>query len=185
MMARKTVLICDGCGGEIKKATGARLHLTFVDARRAPKEADYCDSCVRRLPGTRLVPPATQQPRRGRPRRASRGAQVSQAKRGRRPKAATRVQVKPVKNAEKRKARARVGDAASVDVVSKPRPKSVNVFGVTIQLEPDDPETKRKKADQAARRRRQKLVAELNAEPSLNDAMHHRLPGSFESGKRR
>jgi hypothetical protein len=42
-----------------------------------------------------------------------------------------------------------------------------------------------KNPEKAARRKRQQLVKELNAEPSATDAMRHRLPGSFETGKRR
>jgi hypothetical protein len=68
--------------------------------------------------------------------------------------------------------------------VSKDKPKTVTVFGVLIELDPD-PAKARKNAEKAARRERQKLVADLNAEPSSQDAMRHRLPGSFESGNRR
>jgi hypothetical protein len=66
----------------------------------------------------------------------------------------------------------------------KGKPKTVTVFGVVIELEPD-PARAQKRAEKAARRRRQKLVKELNAETPSTDALRHRLPGSFEGGKHR
>ena len=50
-MARKTVLVCDNCGKEVGEGKGAKLRLTFTDARRGAKQADLCDTCAGDLPG--------------------------------------------------------------------------------------------------------------------------------------
>jgi hypothetical protein len=50
-VARKTVLVCDKCGREVDEAKGAKLRLTYSDARRGAKEADLCDSCAGGMPG--------------------------------------------------------------------------------------------------------------------------------------
>jgi ribosomal protein S26 len=64
-VARKTVLVCDNCGKEVDEAKGAMMRINFSDARRGSKQADLCDDCAGKMPGT----PA--------------------ARRGRRPKSAT------------------------------------------------------------------------------------------------
>ena len=64
-MARKTVLVCDGCGEEVDESKGAMMRITYADARRGAKQADLCDNCAGGMPGQ----PA--------------------ARRGRRPKSAT------------------------------------------------------------------------------------------------
>jgi hypothetical protein len=64
-VARKTVLVCDNCGKEVDEAKGAVMRINFSDARRGSKQADLCDDCAGKMPGT----PA--------------------ARRGRRPKSAT------------------------------------------------------------------------------------------------
>lgn len=51
-MARKTVLICDGCGKEVADGKGGTMRFNFSDARRGAKEADVCDQCAVELPGT-------------------------------------------------------------------------------------------------------------------------------------
>jgi hypothetical protein len=54
-VARKTILVCDGCGREIDEGKGAALRLTWVDARRGAREADVCDSCAGGLPGRQVA----------------------------------------------------------------------------------------------------------------------------------
>jgi len=51
VVARKTVLICDGCGKEVDESKGAAVQLTFVDARKASKKGDVCDVCASNIPG--------------------------------------------------------------------------------------------------------------------------------------
>jgi hypothetical protein len=51
-MARKTVLVCDSCGKEVGEGKGAMLRLTFSDARRGAKQADLCDDCAAKMPGS-------------------------------------------------------------------------------------------------------------------------------------
>ena len=51
-MARKTVLVCDSCGKEVDEGRGAILRLTYSDARRGAKQADLCDDCAGKMPGT-------------------------------------------------------------------------------------------------------------------------------------
>jgi len=50
-MARKTVLVCDMCGGEVGEGKGGTMRLTYSDARRGAKQADLCDGCAGGLPG--------------------------------------------------------------------------------------------------------------------------------------
>jgi hypothetical protein len=50
-VARKTVLVCDGCGKEVGEGKGATLRLTYSDARRGAKQADLCDDCAGGMPG--------------------------------------------------------------------------------------------------------------------------------------
>ena len=50
-MARKTVLVCDGCGREVEESRGATLRVTVTDARRGSKQADLCDDCAGGMPG--------------------------------------------------------------------------------------------------------------------------------------
>jgi hypothetical protein len=49
-MARKTVLVCDNCGKEVDEAKGATLRITFADARRGSKVADFYDDGEGALP---------------------------------------------------------------------------------------------------------------------------------------
>ena len=51
-MARKTVLVCDQCGKEVDEAKGAVMRINFSDARRGSKQADLCDDCAGKMPGT-------------------------------------------------------------------------------------------------------------------------------------
>lgn len=51
-MARKTVLVCDNCGKEVDDRSGAVLRLSFNDARKGAKQADLCDECAGKMPGT-------------------------------------------------------------------------------------------------------------------------------------
>jgi len=50
-VARKTVLVCDGCSAEVGEGKGATLRVTFSDARRGAKQADLCDDCASGMPG--------------------------------------------------------------------------------------------------------------------------------------
>jgi hypothetical protein len=61
-MARKTILLCDRCGSEVREGRGAVLRVTFKSARQDSKRADLCDACAEELPGTAVS-------RRGRPQR--------------------------------------------------------------------------------------------------------------------
>jgi hypothetical protein len=51
LVARKTVLVCDNCGKEVEDGKGAAMRVTYTDARRGSKQADYCDDCAGALPG--------------------------------------------------------------------------------------------------------------------------------------
>jgi ribosomal protein S26 len=51
-VARKTVLVCDNCGKEVDAGKGAVLRLTYTDARRGAKQADLCDDCAGKMPGS-------------------------------------------------------------------------------------------------------------------------------------
>lgn len=50
-MARKTIVVCDQCGGAVDEGKGAALRVTYSDARRGAKAADLCDECAGKLPG--------------------------------------------------------------------------------------------------------------------------------------
>jgi hypothetical protein len=50
-VARKTVLVCDNCGSEVDDGKGAKMRMTYSDARRGAKEADLCDNCAGGMPG--------------------------------------------------------------------------------------------------------------------------------------
>ena len=55
-MARKTVLVCDNCGNEVDEGKGAVMRVTYTDARRGAKQADLCDDCAGKMPGSRRRP---------------------------------------------------------------------------------------------------------------------------------
>jgi hypothetical protein len=112
-VSRRTVLVCDSCGAEISKATGAKLLLTFADTRRAPKEADYCDECVANLPGTRVVRQEAARVRRN----AERRPKV--------PKASQIKQAKKTRLRRKSKARARVPAGVGVIAIRSGHHRSV------------------------------------------------------------
>lgn len=48
-MARKTILICDSCGAEIKKSANI-LEIKSNKSRKVVKRADLCNTCVKKLP---------------------------------------------------------------------------------------------------------------------------------------
>ena len=54
-MAKKTVLVCDKCGGEVEEGKGAVSRVTFADARRGSKQADLCDTCAGEMPGRQVA----------------------------------------------------------------------------------------------------------------------------------
>ncbi len=54
-MARKTVLVCDGCSKEVEEGKGAVMRVTFNDARRGAKQADLCDACAGGTPGVAVA----------------------------------------------------------------------------------------------------------------------------------
>lgn len=54
-MARKTVLVCDACGGEVEEGTGATLRLNWDDARKGSKQADLCTTCAAAIPGVAVA----------------------------------------------------------------------------------------------------------------------------------
>jgi hypothetical protein len=56
-------------------------------------------------------------------------------------------------------------------------------LGVPVPGVPKDARARKKNAN-ATRKERQKLIADLNREPSSSDAMNYRVPGSFESRQR-
>jgi hypothetical protein len=49
------VLVCDECGKEVEEAKGAAMRVTFADARRASKQADLCDTCAGKMPGSQVA----------------------------------------------------------------------------------------------------------------------------------
>jgi hypothetical protein len=63
-MARKSVVVCDSCGGEVVEGKGAIQRVTFNDARRGSRQADLCDTCAEKTAGIQVA-------RRGRPRVAA------------------------------------------------------------------------------------------------------------------
>ena len=50
-MAKKTVLVSDMSGQEIPDGKGAKVRITFVDARKGVRELDLTDSEAERLGG--------------------------------------------------------------------------------------------------------------------------------------
>jgi predicted metal-binding protein len=54
-MAKKTVVVCDGCGSEIEDGKGAVLRVVYNDARRGAKAADLCDACSVEMPGVQVA----------------------------------------------------------------------------------------------------------------------------------
>jgi hypothetical protein len=54
-MARKTILVCDSCGAEVDEGKGAVMRINYADARRGSKQADLCDNCAARQPGTAVA----------------------------------------------------------------------------------------------------------------------------------
>ena len=50
-MARKTILICDNCGGELEEKNATVIRITPQDARKNSMVAEYCDRCVSGLKG--------------------------------------------------------------------------------------------------------------------------------------
>ena len=71
-------------------------------------------------------------------------------------------------------------------------------LGIPIPDPPDSDEERKKRERETKRReregkkrkrgvnsKRQQALIDLNAKPSSTDALRHRLPGSFESGKHR
>jgi hypothetical protein len=48
-MARKTVLVSDKSGQAIEDGKGAKLRVTFTDARRGSREADLTDAEAERI----------------------------------------------------------------------------------------------------------------------------------------
>ena len=50
-MARKTVLISDKSGKEIPEGKGAKVRITFEDARKPPRELDLTDEEAAELGG--------------------------------------------------------------------------------------------------------------------------------------
>lgn len=50
-MSRKTVLVCDQCGGEVEDGKGAALRVTYTDSRRGAKAGDLCSDCAEGMPG--------------------------------------------------------------------------------------------------------------------------------------
>ena len=54
-MARKTLLVCDQCGAEVEEGSGAKLRVTFIDARKGAKAADLCGDCATSTPGAAVA----------------------------------------------------------------------------------------------------------------------------------
>jgi hypothetical protein len=54
-MARRTVLVCDNCSKEVDEKNGAVMRINFTDARRTSKQADLCDTCAEKMPGTAVA----------------------------------------------------------------------------------------------------------------------------------
>jgi hypothetical protein len=50
-MARKTVLVSDKSGKEIEEGKGAKVRITFVDARKGVRELDLTDEEAAQLGG--------------------------------------------------------------------------------------------------------------------------------------
>ena len=50
-MARKTILICDNCGGELEEKNVTVIRITPQDARRNSMVAEYCEKCAGVLKG--------------------------------------------------------------------------------------------------------------------------------------
>jgi hypothetical protein len=50
-MARKTVLVSDESGQEITEGKGAKVRITFNDARKGARELDLTDAEAERLGG--------------------------------------------------------------------------------------------------------------------------------------
>lgn len=50
-MARKTVLVSDQSGSEIAEGKGAKVRITFNDARKGARELDLTDAEAERLGG--------------------------------------------------------------------------------------------------------------------------------------
>lgn len=53
-MARKTVLVCDNCDNEIEDGRGATVRVNYTDARRGSRQADLCDECTEKIPGSKV-----------------------------------------------------------------------------------------------------------------------------------
>ena len=54
-MARVTRLVCDNCSKEVAEGRGAVMRINFSDARRGAKQADLCDDCAAKMPGTAVA----------------------------------------------------------------------------------------------------------------------------------
>jgi hypothetical protein len=54
-VARRTILVCDNCGGEVGEGKGALMRINYTDARRGSKQADLCDSCAGNMPGSAVA----------------------------------------------------------------------------------------------------------------------------------
>ncbi len=63
--------------------------------------------------------------------------------------------------------------------------KTVDAMALEAKVRAHERKKRKKAGDKAERRKRQNALKELNAQPSAQDAMTHRLPGSFESGNHR
>jgi len=50
-MAKKTMLVCDGCGKEVEDGKGGQVTVKFADARRGSRQGDLCDVCASNIPG--------------------------------------------------------------------------------------------------------------------------------------
>jgi len=54
-MSKRTFLVCDACGTEIKVGTGALSRTNFADPKKGSKVADLCDGCADASPGTKVA----------------------------------------------------------------------------------------------------------------------------------
>ena len=54
-MAKQTIVVCDQCGKEVEDGKGAISRTNFNDARRGSKQADLCDTCAGKMPGTQVA----------------------------------------------------------------------------------------------------------------------------------
>jgi hypothetical protein len=54
-MARKTVLVSDQSGAEIPEGKGAKVRITFTDARKGVRELDLTDAEAERLGGRQVA----------------------------------------------------------------------------------------------------------------------------------